>query len=1110
MQVRFPALKVVIKACNSRTDLRQQHILLLDPRRGALFRTTALVAAILGVYGTAQADTLTCDAACEPGSSGQYSNVIVNSGGTQKLTDTSITTALPSSQNGRAVTVTGTDATAELIRSTITLTTGTDQEYAHAFTAAVGTENGGHAHIEGGSITASGNQRTVGIQANDGGSITASDVIITTDSAFGHAVNAYSNPTTVTDTEITLSDVNISTLDDNFAVGISSANDGAQVEAVRTNIVTYGANSFGVMVFNGATVSLTDSNITTSGQNAFGIYAYTGSMSEDSATVINTDITTYGAGAIGVVANLDATVSMSGGSITTTGANSPGVVAISGGTVNMTGSSITTTGTDSSGVHLQDNSTVVLNGVTVESSGASITSQLTKANQTQNITVGSGTTMTQNNGTLLLVTREALGMDGTVNLTLGAGSTADGDVVDTEGRDALNRGETNFTVDTDASWTGELAGINNTTVAVSGSLINTGGAPIAGNVSGGLNSVIEFTNSAIIEGGVTTAAGSLASFTGSTEINGNVIGSGSTLVFNGLTTIGQNVTGSDTDFEFSRGQLTTIEGNVQLTSNSTLLGGTTATPIEISGNAIVNDGAVLGGNLTVSGALSGTGGTLSPGNSIGTQTFNTSTGFSGNFEVEVNAAGKSDRVIIQHGNIDLSGVNLIVDQESVNGIANGGFVVNKNYTILQTLDGKVSEPFKSQELGTSFANTLVNLDPVQYGAKDVSISLSVDAGKVEATREGLSNNQNQTLDGVLSVTGQNASADAALQSTDTEGALNQLSGEVHGSTQSALIASSGLLVNALSNRMRGNLDAGLVAGAPLAQASGALPASAMPQSGAHPFWAQVVGNWQTLKSDNNTARATSSTGGLVLGHDANVGNGWRVGGAMGVSNSNINVDDRSSRSEVTSYSGALYGGNSWKKGHGQVNFLAGAGFTHHDIDSYRSVTLGGNQSLQANYGANTAQLFTELGYAVPVGQASVMEPYVGATWLSQRVQGLNESGGAAALRGNSRTDDITALTLGLRGKTKVSLGRYQATLTAGGGWRRASGDINPSSTLSLVQGNSAAFSVAGAPIAKNAAVMNLGAEMSVGKSTAMGLSYSGEFGAGNRNNTGVLYLKMQY
>ncbi len=175
------------------------------------------------------------------------------------------------------------------------------------------------------------------------------------------------------------------------------------------------------------------------------------------------------------------------------------------------------------------------------------------------------------------------------------------------------------------------------------------------------------------------------------------------------------------------------------------------------------------------------------------------------------------------------------------------------------------------------------------------------------------------------------------------------------------------------------------------------------------------------------------------------------------------------------------------------------------------MNVGGSQTLKADYHANSMQLFTELGYAVPAGVNSTVEPYLGLAWINQRAKGFEESGGSAALSGRSSSDDITTFTLGLRGKTAVELGGdKQAALYGGLGWRHAAGDVDTSRSLAFIEGNGAAFQVAGAPIAKNAAVLDLGAEMSVGRNTALGLSYGGQFGNGNTDHNGNLYLKVRF
>src|SRR3546814_16731671 len=78
---------------------------------------------------------------------------------------------------------------------------------------------------------------------------------------------------------------------------------------------------------------------------------------------------------------------------------------------------------------------------------------------------------------------------------------------------------------------------------------------------------------------------------------------------------------------------------------------------------------------------------------------------------------------------------------------------------------------------------------------------------------------------------------------------------------------------------------------------------------------------------------------------------------------------------------------------------------------------------------------------------------LGLAWFSQHSQGFDETGGSAALRSRGQTDNITTTTLGLRGKTVLEMGRQDVRLTAGLGWRHASGDVNATRPMSFIQGN---------------------------------------------------------
>jgi len=299
-------------------------------------------------------------------------------------------------------------------------------------------------------------------------------------------------------------------------------------------------------------------------------------------------------------------------------------------------------------------------------------------------------------------------------------------------------------------------------------------------------------------------------------------------------------------------------------------------------------------------------------------------------------------------------------------------------------------------------------------------------------------------------------------------------------------------------------------GAPTAQAGGPLPASSLPSSNAQPAWAELVGNWQTQKDNGNAAQVRQHTGGIFMGADHEVGqSGWRLGGAVGYTDSKVTVDDRASKADVSGYSATLYGGKSFEAGVGKLNFLAGAAYTWHDVSTTRYASVAGVQEkLTSDYGASTAQLFTELGYSLPLTASTRIEPFVGFAWSDLRTRAFSESGGSAALNGQSGSDKQTSSTLGLRTQTDFNIGGAEARLHAMAGWRHAFGDLASQTTMAFE--GSQTFTVAGTPIARNAALAELGAEVAMSRDTTIALTYNGQYGGGNREHGGVLNVRWRY
>ena len=77
-----------------------------------------------------------------------------------------------------------------------------------------------------------------------------------------------------------------------------------------------------------------------------------------------------------------------------------------------------------------------------------------------------------------------------------------------------------------------------------------------------------------------------------------------------------------------------------------------------------------------------------------------------------------------------------------------------------------------------------------------------------------------------------------------------------------------------------------------------------------------------------------------------------------------------------------------------------------------------------------------------------------------------------------------------------------------GGLAPCLGDLKPRQELALDGGSN--FSVTGVPIARNAAVLGLGAEMAVARNTTVGVGYDAQFGGGNRQQSGQLKLAVRF
>ncbi len=569
-----------------------------------------------------------------------------------------------------------------------------------------------------------------------------------------------------------------------------------------------------------------------------------------------------------------------------------------------------------------------------------------------------------------------------------------------------------------------------------------------------------------------------------------------------------------------------------LSVSGTLAGTGEVGPTTLEKDATLSPSASVKSNNMSGGIIfppGGSVGVIPPSPQIGTITVEGDLTFKpgSTYRVDATADGKSDLVKV-NGTANLAG--------SVVHIGSGGtYAASTAYTILSatTINGHFDSlssdlAYLQPSLDQQGNQIVLTLDMKQVPTEPDSKPIP---GKPVDNGGNTGNNGGNTDSGTrpiefadLAVTGNQRSAANAVQSLPKNsslytrvlnlpegapaGVFADLSGESFGSSVTAMQNVSNNVASLPTAQLRANMNAGFIPGPPTAQV-GRGDASMLPRSNAQPLWAQAFGNWRSMDGNGNVAKSRERDVGIFVGGDHGVGNGWRLGGAFGYTDSRITVDDRSAKSDVNSYSAILYGGKSFEAGSGKINFTAGLAYTWHDIDSKRNINAAGQyQELKADYSASTGQVFTDVGYAIPLNDRVTLEPFFGADFSDLRTRGFSESGGDAALSGRSSTNNVGTTTLGLRAQTtfdvKDTAGRLRGML----GWRHAYGDVNPEATMSF--DGSQPFTVAGNPLARDAAVMEVGVDLAMSKNATLGLAYSGQFGDGNRQNTGTVNVSWRF
>jgi len=618
---------------------------------------------------------------------------------------------------------------------------------------------------------------------------------------------------------------------------------------------------------------------------------------------------------------------------------------------------------------------------------------------------------------------------------------------------------------------------------------STGGNAAINNYSfGGNNPFVDFSGSSGPNGDGKLSVGSIAGI-GEFRLGNRELTVGSD---GQSTTVSGRITGAGGSLVKTGNGTLTLSGNNTYTGTTTIYDGKLVVDGSLASSLVSVNGGVLGGSGQVGDVAVNAGGTIAPGNSIGTLTVNGNLTFASGsyYQVEVNAAGQGDRINVS-GLATINGGTVQVLAE------NGNYSESTSYSIL-TASGGVSGTF------SYVTSNLAFLTPsLSYGGQDVTLTMSRNGFTFASIAQ--SANQAGIARAAEALGGSNPVYNALIGATASEAraGFNLLSGEAHAQAVSVMIDESRLVRDTILSHLRGPLltapgqqvAASFSADLPGRKGGLTMPAPVPQQR--YAFWGTAFGSTGNTDADGNAASLNRRSGGALLGADVMLydapGSSLKLGVAGGYSRSHFDLDARLSSGRLESGHAALYAGARF----GNLRLDAGAAYTWSESDIRRQVAIRGfGDLLRLQLPGSVTQGFAELGYAFAFS-GFALEPFAQLALIRISTDAGTERGGAAALRVFGSDQTLGFTTLGLRAEAQI--GAMPLFARAMLGWRHGFGELTPQARTAFVAGTTPA-SVFAAPIDREALVAEAGLDWRISRATSLGLTYSAAIGERSRDH----------
>ena len=509
----------------------------------------------------------------------------------------------------------------------------------------------------------------------------------------------------------------------------------------------------------------------------------------------------------------------------------------------------------------------------------------------------------------------------------------------------------------------------------------------------------------------------------------------------------------------------------------------------LASTVTVNDSGILGGNGRIGGLTAKSGGTVAPGNSIGTLQVAGDVTFERGSTYAVELSPTSSDSIVASGKAVIDNATVSLSLENSPTLLTTSEVkslLGHQYNILQAAGGIEGR------FGAVVPNYLFLGGTLDYSAN--GIQLAVERNTTSFSSVGQTPNQRAVAAAAEQLGAGNALYETLLLSPTAnvaQQAFQQLSGEIHPAIGTLLINDSRYLRDAVGERLR-ERD---------------LFNAAAPTDDRSNAWLKVLGAWGKSDGGHDNASSNSSIGGLLAGVDGLIADNTRLGFVTGYSDSSLSMGDGThSSASVDSYHLGAYLGHEIDA----LRLSVGGAYSWHRIDVKRDLQFGDVSGKQkSKRDATTAQLFTEAAYRLDV-QPLALEPFANLAYVHLNSDSFTEKGDAAALKGGEDNRDAVLSTLGLRASKAIALSdKQQLELSGTLGWQHNLSSTQSEDHLAFVNGNTA-FSVQSVSLDRNAAVIGARAGLAVAQDVRVSLDYNGLIGSNEKDHGVGLTLDWRF